>query len=61
MMVRGRADIQPVAGNQIVLRADRAADNVAAFQNEDLASRLGEITRAGQAVMARPNDGNVVG
>ena len=49
----GGADIQPVTGDEVVLRADGAADDVAAFEDQDLASRLGEIAGAGEAVMAR--------
>ena len=58
--VRGGADIEAVTGDEVVLGADRAADDVAAFEDEDFPSRLGEVAGAGEAVVACADNDDVV-
>jgi len=58
--VRRGADIEPVAGDEVVLGADRAADDVPPFEHEYLAARLGQIAGTGEAVVSRSDNHDIV-
>jgi len=58
--VDGGADVDFAAGDDVVLSADRSANDVPTFQDSDLEPGLSKVGGADQAVVAGSQNGNVV-
>ena len=58
--MRRRADINFIPVNQIILRANRAADDMTTLKHDDFQTAFRQITSARQTVVSAADDGDIV-